>query len=258
MKKTAGIIIFVWIFFSFWAFSKSEVYQLEKSLGGISFSHPFGFDTFGRDVVRLVFRSSALSAFFAALTVISSTFLSILLGNTIALSTPRIRFAMLRGLESFLAFPSLLFALAWAALRGPGWDTLLFALLMGSVPSFVRLIYARSQELLEEPFIEAAKSSGAGRWRIMIKHLIPFQLSLCRVKAPGLFAHALMAEATLTFLGVGAPIGSDTWGSLLIQGKTYLIEAPHIAIGTGIPLLILIMAFQSFSDEISKKTISQH
>lgn len=184
--------------------------------------------------------------------------IGILLGTAIALAPRPLRFLGLRGLEITLAFPSLLIALAWAAVRGPGWETLLVALAIGTLPSFTRLITARARELLQEDYVHAARALGAGPVRLVWSHLTPALLSLCSVKLPGLFAHALLAEATLSFLGVGAPIGRDTWGSLLAQGKDYLLEAPHIAFAAGIPLVMTVLSLQLLSENWTerKKRIS--
>jgi peptide/nickel transport system permease protein len=209
--------------------------------------HPLGFDAFGRDLLLTTLRASVTSALFAAFATLSAALIGTTAGTLIAVSPEGLRFVFLRGLESLLAFPALLFALAWAAVRGPGWDTLMVALLLGSVPPLTRLLYARTRELMSEDYVTAARSLGASRKRIAYRHLAPGVVSLCRVKAPNLFASALMAEATLSFLGIGAPIGRDTWGALLAQGKDYLIEAPHLALGSGLPLVLTILSLQILS-----------
>ncbi|MCM2323541.1 MAG: ABC transporter permease [Oligoflexia bacterium] len=221
---------------------------LDASLRPPEWSHPLGFDAFGRDLLLTVLRASLTSAALALATVLLSCVAAILLGAGIALAPRAARFASLRTLETLLAFPSLLFALAWAAIRGPGWGTLLFSLLIGTLPGFTRLVHVRARELLAEDFVLAARSYGADGFRILRKHLSPALLSLCLVKVPNLFAYALVAEATLSFLGIGAPIGRDTWGSLLAQGKDYLFESPHIALGSGIPLVLTVLALQSLAE----------
>ena len=171
-------------------------------------------------------------------------------GATIALSPRFLRNLGLRTLEGSLAFPSLIIALAWAAIRGPGWSTLLVALLMGVLPGITRLLFLRSKEILTEDYIEAAVGLGATRPRILVSYLAPELIRLAAVKFPALFAQTLLAEATLSFLGVGAPIGRDTWGSLLAQGKDYLIEAPHLAFATGLPLVLTVLALQGISERL--------
>jgi peptide/nickel transport system permease protein len=114
----------------------------------------------------------------------------------------------------------------------------------------IRLIYARAQEVLVQDYIEASIGLGGSKAWILTRHVVPELLSLSLLKAPNLFAQALMAEATLSFLGLGAPIGRDTWGSLLAQGKDYLIEAPHLAIGVGIPLVFTVLSLQKISESL--------
>ncbi len=221
---------------------------LSRSLASPSLHHWLGFDSFGKDLSFLVFRASLMSSVFAALTVAVSCFAGLLMGASIALAPFRLQFISLRALDTLLAFPTLLLALALAAIRGPGWGTLFFSLLIGILPPFTRLIYARSREILSEPFIEAAHGLGSSPFQILVRHLFPMLRSVCAVKIPSLFAQALMAEATLSFLGVGAPIGQDTWGSLLSSGKAYLFEAPHIAFSAGIPLTLTILSLQWLSE----------
>lgn len=231
----------------------SSAHDLSFALQAPSFTHPLGFDAFGRDVLKTVLRASITSAAFAIFAVIFSTTAATLLGSAIALAPERLRFACLRVLDAALAFPSLLFALAWAAVRGPGWDTLIFALVIGTLPGLTRLLYARTREVMIEEYVLASRSLGATSWTVARNHLFPALLALSRVKFPNLFAHALLAEATLSFLGIGAPIGRDTWGSLLAQGKEYLFESPHIAIGSGLPLFLCVLALQLMSESSEKR-----
>ncbi|OFZ22237.1 MAG: hypothetical protein A2X94_01930 [Bdellovibrionales bacterium GWB1_55_8] len=214
-------------------------------------AHLFGFDAFGRDLLMLTLRASFVSILFASFATALSCILALGIGCAVALLPNRIRFPFLRLLEAFLAFPSLLFSLLLAAVLGPGWTTLSAALLIGIAPGMVRLVYVRSRELLAEDYIVAAKSLGAPPLSIIRRHLFPAAASLCAVKTPNLFAQALIAEATLTFLGIGAPYAQDTWGSLLAQGKEYLIEAPHVALGSGLPLVLTALSLQLLTQKLS-------
>jgi peptide/nickel transport system permease protein len=194
-------------------------------------------------------RASLISAVFAAGATLVACVLGLAAGTGIAVSPSRVRFVLTRALETLLAFPSLLFALGWAAVRGPGWDTLAFSLLLGSVPGLTRLVQARAREILAEDYVEAARGLGASAGRIAAHHLAPGVAELCRVKAPALFATALLAEATLSFLGLGVPIGQDSWGSLLAQGKDYLIESPHLTVGAGIPIVLTVLGLQALASD---------
>jgi peptide/nickel transport system permease protein len=228
-------------------------HDLARALGSPSLLHPLGFDAFGRDLGATVLRAAAWSSVFAIVASLSACALALLFGSGIALLPPAPRFLCLRALDLTIAFPSLLLALAFQAARGPGWDTLLLSLSIGLMPSLTRLVYARAEELLAEEYVLAARALGATPWRLSSRHLAPALASLCAVKLPGLFAHALLAEATLSFLGVGAPIGRDTWGALLAQGKDYLLESPHVALGAGAPLLVTALALQEWARQLSER-----
>jgi len=243
--------ISIWFTFALFYSQTNSSHQLQYTLQSPTSEHWLGFDAFGRDFLQTVLRASAFSAGFGFIAMILSVLIGITLGTSIALAPTRIRFVLLRSLDIFLAFPSLIIALSWAALRGPGWSTLLISLFIGSIPGFTRLIYSRTRELMVEDYFTAAKALGATRIRIIRKHLAPALFSFSAIKAPNLFAYALMGEATLSFLGVGAPIGRDTWGSLLAQGRDYLIEAPHIALGAGLPLVITIFSLQLLSEKLT-------
>jgi ABC-type dipeptide/oligopeptide/nickel transport system permease subunit len=242
----------IWIITWFGVAASSQIFAypkmvLELTLAPPTWLHFCGCDAFGRDMLSIVLRAALASSVVSFVATAIASACALALGGGIALLPERPRFAALRALETCLAFPFLLIALGLAAVRGPGWSTLLFSLLIGLVPSFTRLIQARSREILAEPFIEAAGSLGVRPLRILTHHVVPNLTPLVWAKAPLLFAQCLMAEAALSFLGVGAPSGSETWGSLLASGKDYLLEAPHIALTAGIPLVLTVLALQSLS-----------
>ena len=226
----------------------SSSHHLERTLEPPSFQHILGCDAFGRDLLQTVLRGSAFSLSFAALILVVSCLIALVAGPALVLMPKRAQTWGVHVLEILLAFPSLLISLAWAAIRGPGWSTLFLSLALGILPGLTRLLYVRTRELMSLQYIEAAQAIGAGPARLIRVHLGPHLMRLCLVKAPNLFASSLMAEATLSFLGIGAPIGRDTWGSLLAQGKDYLVEAPHLAIGVGIPLILTVLSLQILSE----------
>lgn len=223
-------------------------HNLNRVLQSPDWLHPAGFDAFGRELLPLLLSSSLASMSFSLAIVVLAGSVAIFLGGILALAPKRVQQTSIALLEGFLAFPSLIIALAWAAIRAPGWSTLGVALLLGAAPGYVRLLFLRASEVIKEDFIEASIAVGANRWQLLTGHLAPDLFRLSAVKFPTIFAQTLMAEATLSFLGIGAPIGSDTWGSLLAQGKDYLIEAPHLAFFTGTPLFLTVLALQGISE----------
>ncbi len=250
-SRAAYYWLILWISLSIIA----VIYQQEFLRFRLEFTmHPWK-DAFGRNIFLLTMIASARSIFFALITSCISLLIGTVLGAFIALSDLKLNHLLRRALELSIAFPSLLLALGLAAIRGPGWDTLLLSLAIGMIPVFTRLIYLRSQEILVQDYIHAASACGASSLRILSRHLLPALLSTCSVKFPSLFAQALLAEATLSFLGVGAPMGRETWGSVLAQGRDYLIEAPSIALVAGIPLVLTVLSLQRISDQLSRRGI---
>ncbi len=204
-----------------------------------------GYDAFGRNLAALTASAGGTSIGIALLLAAVAIAVAFSLCSLIEFSS---RPAIGRLLDPILlgasAFPSVLFALGWAAYRGPGWGTLSAALLFSVVPDLTRLLILRTREIKREPFLEAAIALGATPLWVSFKHVSPHLIPLVRAKLPGLLSRLILGEATLSFLGVGAPIGQDTWGMLLLQSRDYLIEAPMIAIMSGVPLALLVLTLQ--------------
>jgi peptide/nickel transport system permease protein len=189
-----------------------------------------------------------VSLSFAALALIISAFTAIWFGIATAFAPRLLQSLFRQSLEFLIGIPGLILALALATVNGPGWSTLLIALVLGILPNTARLVQARTRELLLEDYVLAARSLGATRIHIAIHHLGRGLFPVLNAKLPSLFSHCLLAEATLSFLGVGAPLGTETWGSILAQGRDYLLEAPQIAVLSGIPLILTLLAVQTLGD----------
>ena len=250
MRTWQSLWLSAWTLGSLAVLKWNAQFELPESLHLPVFHQPFGTDAFGRNILLLTLKASSASLLLALVSVTLIFILGLMLCASVTLGPPWFRFAFKRGLEFFLALPSLLLALAFAAIRGPGWDTLVVALLIGSLPPFLRLIVTRSEEIMKEDYVTAAQSLGSTSVELFIRHLLPGILSFASVKIPNLLAGTLMAEASLSFVGIGAPLGSESWGLLLSQGRDYLIEAPHIAIVSGIPLILTILALQHLSEDL--------
>jgi peptide/nickel transport system permease protein len=234
--------------------SSDTSHRLEFTLRGPSVEPLswLGHDAFGRPLTILLLTATGKSLLLALVVVALTSTIALPLGALLAIAPPGFRRSGSAVLEFLLAFPSLIVALTVAAIRGPGWDTLLISLLLGLAPGFVRLIQTRARELIVQPYVDAARSLGAGTIDITFRHLLRGLLPILAVKIPGLTIGVLLSEAALTFLGAGAPIGSDTWGSLLAQGKDYLLEAPHIAVAAGIPLGVTVLLLQQLAERLER------
>lgn len=229
------------------SFGSAPEFKLERALAFPRAGLLLGADTYGRELFSLIPSASLLSFGFAAGCVATSLTIALLFSG-LAPNLPRPLQRTFEGfLQFLLAFPSLLLAFMVAGFLGPGRITVALSLVLGSAPGLTRTLWVRARELSKQEFIWAARSLGAGPVRLAVRHYLPHLASLARVKIPSMLAHALLAEASLSFLGLGFPIGQESWGSLLSQAKDYLIEAPHISVAIGFPLVLSLLALDAVS-----------
>ncbi|MEN9723812.1 MAG: hypothetical protein RJB38_1798 [Pseudomonadota bacterium] len=229
----------------------APAFSIENALHKPSWpDFPMGADTYGRDLFKLVSQASLISVAFACSCVVISLALALATASLAPHLSSRSQRVLQSVLHFFLAFPSILFAFTVAGFLGPGKLTIAVALTLGAAPGLTRLLWNRSRELAQLEFIWAARALGTPALGLAFRHTLPHLASLARVKIPSLVVHALLAEASLSFLGLGFPIGQESWGSLLSQAKDYLIEAPHISLAVGIPLILTLLSL----DVVSKAT----
>ena len=127
-------------------------------------------------------------------------------------------------------------------------------MVLGTLPGMIRLVQVRAREIIQEDFMTATRALGASFPRLVMLHFTPHLWHWIRVKIPDLFAAGILAEATLTLMGLGAPVGKNTWGALILQGKDYLIEAPSIAITTCIPLFLSLLSLQILLRDFDRRS----
>lgn len=216
----------------------------------LSHALEWGRDTYGRLLLPLVLQGSLRSMAFSLAAVLVAVVSSLALAGLIALLPARGASPLESALDFMVAFPSLLFALSIGAWIGPGAGTVFAALVLGLVPGLSRTLLARAREIQSQPFTQAARALGAGTPHIAIRHLFPHLLPMVSVKLPSLLLHALLAESSLSFLGLGFSAGTESWGTLLAQGREYLIEAPGISFFVGIPLVLSIWSFDVISKHL--------
>lgn len=238
-----------WLIFWIAVCSLFSVLQLSLRFQ-LEYALKLGFDSYGRNLFVLIPQAAFKSLVFSFAAVSLTITGALLLASVISLSPKSLKQLLIIGLNTLLAFPSILIALGLAALYGPSWWTLMGALVLGLSPELALLFIYRAQEVLAEDFISAARAVGASSFHLFKAHLFKEWAILIRLKLPSLFSTALLAEASLSFLGLGAPLESESWGLLLAQSYTVLIEAPHIALESGIPLMLTVFALQVMSDTI--------
>lgn len=240
-------IVSIWIFFV----PRSGM-NLETLLEPPHFpGSPLGRDAFGRNLLGALGEAMGRSLLFSLAATSAALFIGVSAGATLGMMRSRTRATLERVLDFFLAFPPMLLALFVQAIIGTGWRALAFSISLGLFPGVVRFVAARAKEIGLSDYVESARALGGGRIEIFWRHYRPDLVDHIRLKFPALLAQALLLEATLSFLNLGVPPGTISWGSLLAQAKDYLVEAPHIAWVVGLPLVFTLFSLQYMVDGMS-------
>jgi ABC-type dipeptide/oligopeptide/nickel transport system permease subunit len=219
-------------------------------LKGPSLAHPLGTDQVGRDLLSRVIYGARISF----LVGVVSVGLALVVGTPIGLASGYFRGAidevLMRIIDAVAAFPSLILALAIVAVLKPNLTNVMVAVGITSIPLFARLTRSQVLSLRERDFVIAATATGASDLRIMIRHILPNAVSPLIVQATLGLGFAILAEASLGYLGVGVQPPTPTWGSILNQGAPLLERAPWLSIAPGASIFVLVLAFNLVGDAL--------
>lgn len=210
--------------------------------------HLLGTDELGRDILSRMLHGSRVSLQVAFGATIVSTIIGVLLGTTAGYYGRWLDDVLMRVTDALLAFPSLILALAIASALDPGVRNIILALALTSFSSMARLARASTLALKELDFVEAARASGARDARIILRHLLPNGVSPIIVQFTLMVSWAILAEASLSFLGVGVRPPQASWGGMLRTGFQFLEVAPWISIVPGILIFLTVLGFNLFGD----------
>jgi len=225
--------------------------DLVHRLAGPSHAHWLGTDELGRDILSRVIWGARLSLTVAVSVVGLSFMLGLIFGGIagyyggwldVAINT----FLM----NAFLALPGILLAIAFVAFLGPGLLNLILALSIAGWVGYARLVRAQVLAVREREFVEAARAAGGSDLRIFTRHILPNIVQPLIVQAAIGMAGAVLAEATLSFLGLGVPPPAASWGSMLNDARPFLFDAPHLVVFPAIMVMLCVMAFNLLGDAL--------
>jgi peptide/nickel transport system permease protein len=210
-----------------------------------------GTDELGRDILSRLIWGARISMFVGSSVVICSLFLGLIIGSLAGYYGGRIdRFVNILLMNAFLSFPGILIAIAFVAFRGPGITNLVLALSLGGWVGYARLVRAQVLAVREREFVEAARSLGAGDLRIILRHILPNIIQPVIVQAAIGMAGAILAEATMSFLGLGVPPPTSSWGSMLNDARSHLFDAPHLVLFPALTVMLAVLAFNFIGDAL--------
>ena len=221
---------------------------LESMLQGPSAEFWFGADELGRPVFDRLIAGARLSFIVATSVVTLSAVAGTLLGATAAYLGGWADGLLSRLVDVFLAFPGILLAIALSAVLGPGTGNLVIALSLAGWVGYARLARAQVLSLKQRDHVAAAIALGAGRGRIIVRHLIPLIVAPLIVEATFGVAPVIVAEAGLSFLGLGAQPPTASWGSMIREGTRYMLVAPHLVFVPGDTIMLVVLAVNLAGD----------
>lgn len=213
-----------------------------------SLSHPFGTDWFGRDVLSRVMAGGRASWAVSLLGLAVGGVLGLALGLTAGFFPGIWASFLIRLADALLAFPPILLALLLAVLLGPGVSGVALALALFNLPYFARLSHAGALELRGREFVLAARAVGAAPLRLLLRHILPNLASSLLVQATFSLSTSLLAEASLSYLGLGVQPPHPTWGRMLWEAQTWVFRAPWPAVFPGLVLTGSVLGLNLLGD----------
>lgn len=215
-----------------------------------SLDHLFGTDMFGRDVLSRVIwgaRSSLLVAFAA---VAFASLAALLIGTLAGFVGGLLDEVLMRVMDVFFAFPSLLLAIVLAAFLGPGIQNVVLAIAIVFTPPLSRVVRSGVLSVKELDFVDAARALGAGQRRIVLRHVLLNAWSPLIIQASVYLAYAVLTEASLSFIGLGMQPPTPSWGEMLSSSRSIMQRAPWAAIFPGLVLSLSVLSINFFADGI--------
>lgn len=213
--------------------------------------HWFGTDELGRDILSRIIYGARISMLVGTGVVAGSLLLGLIFGSIAGYYGRFVdRFFNVIIMNAFLSFPGILLAIAIVAFSGPGITRLIVALCIGGWVGYARLVRAQVLAVKEKEFVEAARALGASDWRIVTRHILPGIIQPVIVQAAIGMAGAVLAEATMSFLGLGVPPPTASWGAMLFDGRTHLFDAPHLVLFPAAAVMLAVLSFNFIGDAL--------
>ncbi len=222
--------------------------DIPHKLQAPSASHWLGTDSLGRDIVSLLIVGSRVSIAVGLIAVGIGIVFGVALGLLAAVKRGWIEEVVMRLADFTFAFPALLSAIMLTAIYGPGLVTSIVAIGIFNVPVFARITRASALVVRSREFVTAARALGKGEWRITVEHVLPNIAAILIVQATIQFALAILAEAALSYLGLGTQPPTPSWGRMLNEAQQQLFQAPQLAVYPGVAIALTVLGLNLLGD----------
>jgi peptide/nickel transport system permease protein len=244
-------LIFVAIFASLLAPFDPYKINSARLLQVPSVSHWMGTDEYGRDIFSRIIWGSRISLLVGLMAVVVGTTSGAVLGLICGYFGGRVDYIIQRFMDVLMAFPGLILALAMVTALGPNITNVIFALSVTIMPGASRVIRASAMALRESPFVDAAHNLGYSQTRILFRHILPNCVAPYIIIATSALGGAILAEAGLSFLGLGPPPPTPSWGAMLSgSAQRFMTEAPWLAVFPGLAITLVVLGFSFLGDAL--------
>jgi peptide/nickel transport system permease protein len=222
--------------------------DIPNKLAGPGAAHWLGTDSLGRDIVSQLMVGAQNSIAVGVIAVGIGVVVGVGLGLLASARRGWVEEALMRLSDFTFAFPALLSAILLAAIYGPGLVTSIVAIGIFNVPVFARLTRAAANAVWAREYVLAARACGKGAWSITFEHVLPNIAAVLIVQATTQFAIAILAEAALSYLGLGTQPPQPSWGRMLSEAQTLLFQAPHLALYPGVAIALSVLGLNLMGD----------
>ena len=244
------LVLVIFALFAPWIAPQDPAHiDLPTRLSRPSSAHWCGTDELGRDILSRLIYGSRISMLVGSCVVAVSLAVGLIVGSLAGYHGGRFdRFVNIVVMNAFLSFPGILLAIAFVAFRGPGIFNLVLALSLGGWVGYARLVRAQVLAAREREFVEAARALGASDLRVIVRHILPNIIQPVIVQAAIGMAGAILAEATMSFLGLGVPPPTASWGAMLNDGRAHLFDSPHLVVFPALAVMLAVLSFNFIGD----------
>lgn len=248
------VTLFLLAIFAPWVAPHDPVaVQLTNKLQPPSWAYPFGTDHLGRCTFSRVLYGARISLGFAALIFVSALGIGFIVGMIAGYKGGWVDYVLMRICDGVAAFPSLLLALGFVGIMGPGLKQVILALILVQWVYYARIIRGMVLSLKEQQYITAARISGSSQWTIIKKHMVPNVLPPLAVLGTLEIGWAIMDISAMSFLGLGVQPPTPEWGAMIHEGKSYIRTNPELMIYPGLMIMLAVVSFNVVGEALSDR-----